>query len=211
VQRAEHGDPVAQFTLGSSYANGRGVPPDYRQAVKWYYLSARQGYAPAQYRLGFCYARGLGTPQNLAAAVGWYRRAAEQGNAAAEYSLGLCYLNGRGVAPDRVQANQWFRLAAAHGYRVPPTVMTPPSPTASATPPATPPAASPANPPPEADPGNELTVDEIKSLSSAGVKADTLIGQIKSSNSKFTPQDIAAAQQANVDPAVIECMKANPR
>ncbi|MGB7768407.1 MAG: hypothetical protein WBN22_06080, partial [Verrucomicrobiia bacterium] len=59
----------------------------------------------------------------------------------------------------------------------------------------------------EASTGNALTVDEIKELSNAGVKADTLIDQIKTTNSKFSAQDIAAAQQAKVDPAVIECMK----
>ena len=35
LQKAERGDAVAQFTLGSCYASGRGAPQNYREAVKW--------------------------------------------------------------------------------------------------------------------------------------------------------------------------------
>lgn len=225
-QKAERGDAVAQFTLGSCYANGRGVPRNYPEAVRWYLLAARQGYAPAQNRLGVCYYQGLGTPRNYAAAVSWYRRAAEQGNAAAQDNLGICYYSGRGVAQDFTEAARWYRLSAAQGDPTAaahldqlqtfagrtPTAPRPPTPNL---PPPTP-YSPPAMPPPAAEPapassGNPITVDEIKALSSAGVKADTLTEQIKSTNSKFSQQDIAAAQQARVDPAVIECMKQNAR
>jgi len=54
-------------------------------------------------------------------------------------------------------------------------------------------------------------VDEIVSLCSAGVKADTVVGEIKSTNSKFSAQEVAKAKQANVDPAIIQCMQANLR
>ena len=56
-----------------------------------------------------------------------------------------------------------------------------------------------------------MTVDEIKGLTKAGLKPDDLVAQIKSTNSKYTQQDVAAAQQANVDPAVIQCMNENLR
>jgi outer membrane lipoprotein SlyB len=55
-----------------------------------------------------------------------------------------------------------------------------------------------------------LTVDDIKALASAGVKKDAITQEIEVSKAKFSPQDIAAAQQANLDPAVIECMKSHP-
>ena len=87
LQKAERGDAVAQFTLGSCYANGRGTPQNYREAVKWYYLSAKQGYPPAQYRLGVCYYWGYGTPRDFAAAAVWYGKAAQQGYAPAQDSL----------------------------------------------------------------------------------------------------------------------------
>jgi len=54
-----------------------------------------------------------------------------------------------------------------------------------------------------------LTVDDIKALTAAGVKPDAITKEIDISQSKFNPQDIAAAQQANVDSAVIDCMKSH--
>ena len=57
-----------------------------------------------------------------------------------------------------------------------------------------------------------LTVDDIKALTAAGVKKEAITQELKISQSKFSPQDIAAAQQANppVDPDVIAYMKNNP-
>jgi uncharacterized protein len=40
---AEQGDAFAQYNLGVMYANGRGVPEDDVEAVKWYRLAADQG------------------------------------------------------------------------------------------------------------------------------------------------------------------------
>ena len=40
------------------YDNGKGVPQDYAEAVKWYRLAAEQGYARAQYNLGLMYDNG---------------------------------------------------------------------------------------------------------------------------------------------------------
>ncbi len=46
---AEQGDAAAQYNLGIMYSNGRGVPQDHVQAVKWYRKAAEQGVAFAQY------------------------------------------------------------------------------------------------------------------------------------------------------------------
>jgi phage tail tape-measure protein len=54
-----------------------------------------------------------------------------------------------------------------------------------------------------------LTVDDIKALTAAGVKKEAITQEIEISKSKFSSQDIAAAQQANVDPSVVECMKSH--
>ena len=62
---------------------------------------------------------------------------------------------------------------------------------------------------PPAEALTPLTVDDIKALNAAGVKKEAITQEIDRSNSKFSAQDIAAAQQANVDPAVIECMKSH--
>jgi outer membrane lipoprotein SlyB len=52
-----------------------------------------------------------------------------------------------------------------------------------------------------------ITVADVKALTSAGVKPDAIKQEIEVSKATFSAGDIAVAQQANVDPAVIECMK----
>jgi TPR repeat protein len=212
---AKQGYAAAQNRLGVCYSKGLGVAQNYAAAVAWYRRAAGQGNAFAQDNLGGCYYNSHGVARDYTEAVKWYRLSAEQGNAVAQYHLGLCYYNGRGVARNYAEAVVWYRKAAEQGNLAAKTsllaceskglAVETPGPSGHTT----------RNPlitePTDTMAGNQLTVDEIKELSSAGVKADTLVDQIKTTNSKFSAQDISVAQQANVDPAVIECMKANLR
>ena len=109
---AEQGNARAQYNLGLMHDNGKGVPQDDGEAVKWYRLAAEQGYAPAQLNLGVMYSKGEGVPQDYAEAVKWHRLAAEQGDAPAQLNLGLMYRNGKGVPQDYAEAVKWYRLAA---------------------------------------------------------------------------------------------------
>ena len=95
--------------------NGRGVPQDYQEAVKWYRLAAEQGVAKAQYNLGWMYMNGRGVPQDYQEAVKWYRLAAELGHAKAQTNLGVMYENGNGVPQDYVIAHMWFNVGSANG------------------------------------------------------------------------------------------------
>ena len=54
------------------YRNGKGVPQDYKEAVRLYRLSAEQGYALAQYNLGLMYYKGQGVPQDYVSAHMWW-------------------------------------------------------------------------------------------------------------------------------------------
>ena len=45
---AEAGDAAAQYNLGVIFDQGRGVPRDTAEALRWYQLAAAQGYAAAQ-------------------------------------------------------------------------------------------------------------------------------------------------------------------
>ena len=112
---AEAGDASAQINLGFMYINGRGVPQDYKEAVKWYKLAAEQGFANAQYNLAKMYENGKGAPQDYAEAVKWWRLAAEQGFADAQYNLGNMYRQGQGVPQDYKEAVKWYKLAAEQG------------------------------------------------------------------------------------------------
>ena len=69
------------------YDNGRSVPQDHAEAVRWYRLAAKQGHAGAQFNLGWMYDEGEGVPEDDSEALKWYRRAAEQGHADAQKLL----------------------------------------------------------------------------------------------------------------------------
>lgn len=117
-QKAEQGDAGAQYDLGRVYANGKDVPQDYNQAVKWFRLAADQGNAKAQDTMGLCYFKGAGVPQDYKEAARWFRLAADRGDVGAQYTMGrLCYAGGAGVPQDYVQAYAWYNLAAAQGNK----------------------------------------------------------------------------------------------
>ncbi|MDD1625819.1 MAG: sel1 repeat family protein, partial [Methylococcaceae bacterium] len=88
LQQAKQGDALAQYDLGTMYDSGQEVTQDYKEAIKWYRLSAEQGYALAQYNLGTMYAQGQGIAQDYKEAFKWYQKAAEQGEALAQCNLG---------------------------------------------------------------------------------------------------------------------------
>jgi TPR repeat protein len=77
---AEQGNADAQFNLGIMYANGRGVPENDAEAVKWFRKAVEQGYAEAQNNLGFMYANGRGVPENDVKAHMWWSLAKAQGD-----------------------------------------------------------------------------------------------------------------------------------
>jgi uncharacterized protein len=112
---AQRGDVRAQGALGGLYADGRGVPQDYGEAVKWFRRAAAQGLAAAQYALGLLYRNGQGVPQDAGEAVQWFRQAAAQGQPKAQFMLGVLSQQGDGVPRDAAEAATWYRQAAAQG------------------------------------------------------------------------------------------------
>jgi TPR repeat protein len=48
MKLAEEGDAKAQFTLGTLYSNGKGVPQDDAEAARWFRMAAEQGNEKAQ-------------------------------------------------------------------------------------------------------------------------------------------------------------------
>ena len=77
--RADAGEASAQFNLGCMYANGRGVPQDYVEAIAWCRRAAEHGHADAQFELGWMYANGQGVPQDDAEAIAWFRPSCRAG------------------------------------------------------------------------------------------------------------------------------------
>jgi len=62
------------------YADGQGVPQDYKTSVKWYKLAADQGRAKAQTNLGTSYALGMSVIQDNVYAHMWGNLAASNGS-----------------------------------------------------------------------------------------------------------------------------------
>jgi len=112
LQAAQHGAPEAQYALGALYANGRGVPRDYAQALKWFKAAAAQGYVPAQLVLGRMYVAGAGVPLDYAEAMRNFRSA---DTPEAWYQLGLMYQQGLGAPASDAEAAVWWLKAAQRG------------------------------------------------------------------------------------------------
>ncbi|MBT4942025.1 MAG: sel1 repeat family protein [Candidatus Magasanikbacteria bacterium] len=109
------GDASAQYNLGVLHAEGKGVPKDEKESLKWWKLSAEQGISGAQFNIGQIYSKGILVLKDYEEAVKWYRLAAEQGFALAQYNLGGMYFDGRGVQQDYKKSIRWYRLAAEQG------------------------------------------------------------------------------------------------
>ena len=86
---AKQGHAKAQSSLGTMFAEGRGVPRDDKEAVKWYRKAAVQGNAVAQNNLGVMYREAQDVIQDYKEAVMWIHKAAVQGNVTAQSSLGF--------------------------------------------------------------------------------------------------------------------------
>jgi uncharacterized protein len=113
---AEQGITSAQHKMGWMYERGKGVPQNYKTAVKWYRLAAEQGHASSQYNLGVMYGQGKGVPQDWKTAMKWWKLAGKQGIVDAQYSLGFMYQNGETDPQDYKTAVKWLKLAARQGH-----------------------------------------------------------------------------------------------
>ena len=113
--KAEEGDPDAQFELGRRYLQGVGLERNDVMALHWVRAAAQQGYARAEAGLAWMYAVGRGVVRDDAKAFEWYKRAAENGYVVAQRMLGTCYEKGIGTAVDAERARLWYEKAADQG------------------------------------------------------------------------------------------------
>jgi TPR repeat protein len=109
---AVQGNPIAQNNLGILYLDGKGVPQDTAEAVRYLSLAATSGSALGQNNLGGLYRDGKGVPRDYARAAQWFAASAAQGNSAGMYNLGLMYELGQGMKADAYHAYMWYALAA---------------------------------------------------------------------------------------------------
>ena len=112
--RALDGDADAQFRLGEYYYYGEKADQDYEEGLKWFRLSAEQGYAAAQADLGLAHYFGTGVEQNYSEAVRLFRLAATQGHVMGQIGLAIAYHTGSGVEADNIMAYMWSTLGNAN-------------------------------------------------------------------------------------------------
>ena len=80
---ADRGHAVAQNKLACSLHSEQ----KFEEALRYYALSADQGYTPGEINLGSCYRDGEGTEADLAKARYWFERAAAKGHETATRNL----------------------------------------------------------------------------------------------------------------------------
>jgi hypothetical protein len=112
---AVQGNPIAQNNLGIMYLDGKGVPQNTSEAVRYLSLSAAAGSSLGQNNLGGLYRDGKGVPRDYVRAAQWFSASAAQGNSAGMYNLGLMYEMGQGVKAEPFHAYMWYALAAEMG------------------------------------------------------------------------------------------------
>ena len=110
LNRADAGDSTAQYEMALRYADGEGVPQNYRDAMAWF-AKAANGNDNAQWKLGLGYIKGIGVPHDERKAAVWFKQAANHGDIRAQSALSDLYLNGRGVPRDYVRAYTWASIA----------------------------------------------------------------------------------------------------
>jgi len=95
---AQSGDLEAQWELGYHFEYGAVdeagncvVEMNVTEALRWYEISAEQGYAAAQGALSNLLSSGKGITPDYPAAIHWAKQAIAQGDASAAYNLGTIY------------------------------------------------------------------------------------------------------------------------
>jgi hypothetical protein len=93
IAKAEHGDEIAQTTLGWAYflgkgqIDGRGIPRNNKKVLKWTLAAALQGYPVAQNNLGAMYMDGMAVKLDYQKAQHYFQLAADQGYLRAQLNL----------------------------------------------------------------------------------------------------------------------------
>ena len=114
-QKAENGDPHAQFDLAVKLRDGKGVSKNDSEALRWAHQSADLGNADAMDFIGLAYLRGAVVERNTEIAFGYFKAAANE-SAQAAFNLGQCYFGAQGTEQDCAKVLEWWEKAAAKGH-----------------------------------------------------------------------------------------------
>jgi TPR repeat protein len=114
-QKAENGDPQAQFALAVKLRDGQGVSKNDSEALRWAHQAADSGNTDAMDFIGLAYLRGAVVERKTEIAFGYFKAAANQ-SAQAAFNLGQCYYGAQGTEQDWAKGLEWWEKAAAEGH-----------------------------------------------------------------------------------------------
>jgi len=115
--RAEHGDPDAQYQMAVRYSEGLGVRQNNHKAEELFCLSAQNGVTESQFMMGVLNDTELGRSGTAEphAANEWYALAAGKGDTQAQFNLAYNYEHGIGAPVNLNEAINWYTKAADAG------------------------------------------------------------------------------------------------
>lgn len=109
---AEKGHTLAEFSLGSMYLEGMGVPVDITQSRFWFKKAAEKGVVDAMYNMAVTYHKLQPIPDREQA-IYWYSKGVKLGDANSTLNLGLLYQVGdANNKPDFDKAREIYLKAA---------------------------------------------------------------------------------------------------
>ncbi len=120
---ADRGDAFAQLELGMYYKNlnlatNGEKPSDYEMAIKYFEMSAKQGFFQAYHDIGRCYCDGDtdGNNKDYIKAMKYFLISAEMGHGSSMANIGNLYFDGHGVEKNTDKAIEWYKKAYEHKF-----------------------------------------------------------------------------------------------
>lgn len=109
---AQSGNCDAQFEIGNICYESK----NYKDAIYWFSLSAKQGNPRAANGLGRCYYNGYGVQCRPRKAYNWFRYSAKHDCIEGKNNFGKCLEEGFGTIRNRRRAIKYYRSSADLGY-----------------------------------------------------------------------------------------------
>jgi TPR repeat protein len=117
LDRAEAGDPDAQFQLGLRLVTPREASSgEIKEGTGWIRKAANQGHVAAMHVLGEFYEKGVGVAKDETLAVEWQQKAADKGMPEAQLALALLIDQGKGTAKNPEKATELALTAAKQTF-----------------------------------------------------------------------------------------------
>ena len=111
---AKKGNELAQYGIGLSHMEGRGVAQNYEEGLRWLGLAANNGLRKAQIRLAHIHLSGKGVPRDYKDATYWFRKAADAGDFLSQNALAwVLSTSPDGTVRDGKEAVKYAKMALA--------------------------------------------------------------------------------------------------